>query len=231
MNGSSGARRHRGTLPRSLLPVDSVKNRFVLIAGAHKISLKRKSSAGAGFSHLVELFIGWRDRRRFTDWIRSSPAGVYNSYAGEPICTTIESWEYSAVIGESGMRGGGDDLSSIILADQLATNSSPGSNVASPISSQSACGHWNGRNPGGGTIDSCCAFGSSVSSRIVIIGLSVGVSSWSVVRGSISPVIVCITDEKVTRRGVFVTPGSAIFGKQSLPPVDCPMMESQSVDV
>ena len=66
---------------------------------------------------------------------------LISSDAGEPTCTTIESWESSAVIGESGMRGGGDDLSSIILADQLATNYSPGSNVASPICSQSACGH------------------------------------------------------------------------------------------
>ena len=52
----------------------------------------------------------------------------------------MESWESSAEIGESGMRGGGDDLSSIILADQLATNSSPGSNVASSMSSQSGTG-------------------------------------------------------------------------------------------
>ena len=95
------------------------------------------------------------------------------------------------MIGESGMRGGGDDLSSLILADQLAANSSPGSNVASPISSQSACGHWNGRKPGGGTIDSSlvsCAFSSTISSRIVIIGLSIGVSSWSVVGASIRSV-------------------------------------------
>ena len=207
------------------------------------MSVKRKSSASAGFSHLVELFIGRRDRPQFTDRIRSSPAGVYNYDAGEPICTTIESWECSAVIGESGMRGGGDDLSSIILADQLATNSSPGSNVASPISSQSACGHWNGRKPGGGTIDSSlfsCAFSSSVSSRKVIIGLCLfseecnkpssvepvseaGLSPVPrpafpqfVVGGSISPVVVWITDAKVTRLGVFVLPGSAIFGKQSL---------------
>ena len=62
---------------------------------------------------------------RFTDLTRSSPADMYNSDAGEPTCTTIESRESSAVIGESGMRGGGDDLSSIIRADQLATKSSP----------------------------------------------------------------------------------------------------------
>ena len=155
------------------------------------MSLKRKSSAGAGFSHLFDIFIGRRSRRRFTDRIRSSPAGVYNSDIGEPICTIIESWESSAVIGESGMRGGGDDLSSIILADQLATNSSAGSNVASPMSSQSACGHRNGRKPGGGTVDSSlisCALGSSVFFRFVTVGLSVGVSSCSVVGGSISPV-------------------------------------------
>ena len=58
VNGPSRARRHRGTRSRSLFPVDSVKDHFVPIVGAHKMSLKRKSSVGAGFSHLVELFIG-----------------------------------------------------------------------------------------------------------------------------------------------------------------------------
>ena len=96
----------------SLFPVDSNEDRFVIIAGLNKMSLNRKSSAGAGFSHLVTLFIGRRDRRRFTDRIRSSPTGVYTSDPGEPSCTTNESWESSTVIRECGMRGGGDDLSS-----------------------------------------------------------------------------------------------------------------------
>ena len=128
MNGPSRAKRHRGTLAQSLFPVDSVNVRVAPIAGAHKMSL-------------VAPFIGRRGRLRCTDRIWSSPVGLYIPVAGEPTCTTIESWESSAVIGESGMRGGVDDLSSIILADQLATKSSPGSNVASPFCSHSACGH------------------------------------------------------------------------------------------
>ena len=63
----SFARRHRGTLARSLFPVDSVNVRAAPIAGAHKMFLKRKSSAGAGFYHFVAAFIGRRGRRRCTD--------------------------------------------------------------------------------------------------------------------------------------------------------------------
>ena len=91
VNGPSRAKRHRGTLPRSLFPVVSDNDRFVIKACSHKMSLKRKSSAGADFSHLGCIFIGRRDRRRCTERIRSSPIGVYASEAGEPICTIIES--------------------------------------------------------------------------------------------------------------------------------------------
>ena len=127
--------------------------------------LKRKSSAGAGFSHFVAAFIGRRGRRRCTDRTWSTPVGLYFSAAGEPTS--------AGRIGESGMRGGVYDLSSIILADQLATKFSPGSNLASPFCSHSACGHWNGRNPGGGTVDSGLVPRTllfSVSSIRVIIG-------------------------------------------------------------
>ena len=64
VKGPSRARRQLGILTRSLFPVGSVNDRETPIAGAHKMFLKRKSSAGAGFSHLVAPFIGWRGRRR-----------------------------------------------------------------------------------------------------------------------------------------------------------------------
>ena len=187
MNGPSRARRHRGTPTRSLFPEVSVKIRLAPIAGAHYVSEEEI------FGRLFALSRTFHRSTRMTSTrTRSSPASVYYSDAGEPTCTTIESKESSAVIGESGMRGGGDDLSSIIRADQLTTKSSPGSNVASPISSQSACGYWNGLNPGVGTIDSSlvsCTFGYSFSSIMVVIGLSAGVSCWSAVGRSISPAV------------------------------------------
>ena len=91
VNGPSRARRHRGTLAWSFFPVESVKFRSAPIAGAHKMFLKRKSSAVAGFSHFVAAFFGQRGRRRCTDRTWSTPVGLYFSAAGEPTCTTIES--------------------------------------------------------------------------------------------------------------------------------------------
>ena len=76
VNGPSRARRHRGTLAQSLFPVDSVNVWVAPIVGAHKMFLNGKSSAGAGFSHLVAPFIGRRGRRRCTDRIWYSPVGV-----------------------------------------------------------------------------------------------------------------------------------------------------------
>ena len=43
------------------------------------------------------------------------PAKQVICESGVPICTIIESWEFSAGIGESGTRGGGDDISSSVI--------------------------------------------------------------------------------------------------------------------
>ena len=179
-------------MPRSPLPVGFDIDRLFIIPVSHKMSLNIKSSAGAGFLHWFDIFNGRRGRRRCTDWIRSGPIGFYTSDVWVPFGTTKESPESPDVIGEIDSRGHGDDLSSVILADQLVTNFNPGSNVTSPMSSQSACGHWNGRNPGGGTVDSArvsCIRGPSTTGCVFTARLSVGVVTWSVVRGSVPPLM------------------------------------------
>ena len=111
-NGPSRANRHRGTVPRSPLLVGIDNGRFAIRASSHKMSLKRKSSAGVGDSFVGHLVVGRRDRRRCTERIRSSTIGVQASESVVPTCTVIESREFSTGMGDSCSRGGGDDLSS-----------------------------------------------------------------------------------------------------------------------
>ena len=140
-----------------------------------------------------------------------------------PGCLTRE---LSTGIGESCSRGGGNDISSVILADQPATNFSPGSSVASPMSFQSACGHSNGRNPGGGTVESSrisFALGSSISCRIVPVG--------SLVRLPLS-----ISDTLAQKKPVWSSFSPLVHpswesSHLALPPVYSLMMGSRSVDV
>ena len=104
------------------------------MAGASKMFLKMKSS----------LKLTFQRSSRAPPVRRSCLAqslGVGVSSVGDPTCTTMESWEPSAVIGESGKGGSSAALSLIILVDQLVTNFSPGSSEGFPSRIQSACGH------------------------------------------------------------------------------------------
>ena len=90
-NGPSWANRHQGMASRSVLLVGLVNGRFVIRASAHKISLKRKSSAGVTDLFVEYLVIGRRDRYRCVERIWSSTIGVWASESVVPTCTVMES--------------------------------------------------------------------------------------------------------------------------------------------
>ena len=73
-NGPSRANRHRGTLPRSLLPVVFDNDLFVIRVSSQTMSLKRKSSAGAGSSHVLgKQSVGTSLQRSFPEISCHSP--------------------------------------------------------------------------------------------------------------------------------------------------------------
>ena len=128
----------------------------------------------------------------------------------------MESWEPSAVIGESGNGGSSAALSLIILVDQLVTNFSPGSSEGFPFRIQSACGHRNCGNPGGGKIVFSDVSGGVVSlssASVTVTQQSAVGQSVSVNWSSVSSIGVGITGAKVTRRGAIVTAKVSVFWK------------------